>query len=75
MLLIRRRVGESIRIGDSVEIQVLEVTRGQVKIGVTAPAEITILRKEIFLAEEANRAASRSLTAENLDKILEQIRR
>ena len=50
MLVLTRKVGERIRIGDEVTLQVLEVRGGQVRLGLAAPAEIRIFREEIFLA-------------------------
>jgi carbon storage regulator len=58
MLVLTRKVGERIRIGDDVTVQVLEVRGGQVRLGLTAPAEVRIFREEIFLAIEGqNRRA------------------
>ena len=74
MLLIRRRPQESILIGDSIEIQVLEISRGQVKLGVTAPTEVLILRKEILLTETENRAASRSISGTTLEALVQAFR-
>jgi carbon storage regulator len=50
MLVLTRKVGERIRIGDDVTVQVLEVRGGQVRLGLAAPAEIRIFREEVFLA-------------------------
>jgi carbon storage regulator len=50
MLVLTRKVGERIRIGDTVTLQVLEVRGGQVRLGLAAPAEVRIFREEIFLA-------------------------
>jgi carbon storage regulator len=47
MLVFRRQPGESFLIGDSVEVRVLQVGRGYVKIGVIAPREVEIFRSEI----------------------------
>lgn len=66
MLVIRRRPGESLLVGDSVEVEVLEVAQGQVKLGIRAPREILVLRKEVKIAAEENRAASLGLPAESL---------
>lgn len=63
MLVIRRRAGESILIGDGIEVQVIEITPGRVKLGISAPPEVLILRKEIRLAGEQNRAAAKSLAS------------
>ncbi len=58
MLVIRRRAGESFRIGDDVEIEILETSGGQVKIGIRAPREVPVLRTEVFLTSQQNRAAA-----------------
>lgn len=50
MLTLTRKVGESIRIGDDVEIIVKEVRRNQVRIGIVAPREIPIYREEVYEA-------------------------
>ena len=52
MLGLTRKVGERIRIGDDVTVQVLEVRGGQVRLGLAAPADVRIFREEIFLAIE-----------------------
>lgn len=58
MLIIRRRVGESLFIGEDIEIQVLEQCGAQIKIGIEAPREILVLRSEVRLTAEANRLAA-----------------
>jgi carbon storage regulator CsrA len=50
MLVIRRRAGESLLIGDDIEIEILGLTQGHVKLGIRAPKTVTILRKEVRLA-------------------------
>jgi len=47
MLILTRKVGESIMIGDSIEVKVLGIRSGQIKIGVEAPKDITVHREEI----------------------------
>ena len=50
MLVLTRKQNESIMIGDSVEVTVVEVKGEQVKLGITAPRDIKVHRKEVFLA-------------------------
>lgn len=60
MLVLTRKLGENIRIGDSVKITVLEVRSGQVKLGIEAPPEVKIHREEIYARiQEENRRAER----------------
>jgi carbon storage regulator len=49
MLILTRRIGETIMIGDDVSITVLDINGKQVRIGIDAPMEIKVHRKEIFL--------------------------
>lgn len=59
MLVISRRVGERITIGEGIEVVVTEVTRKGVRLGIKAPQETLILRGEVRDAiEQANRAAA-----------------
>jgi len=48
MLVISRKIDESLRIGDKVQIMVLGVERGKVKLGITAPADVPIYREELY---------------------------
>ncbi|WP_301099473.1 carbon storage regulator CsrA [Otariodibacter sp.] len=48
MLILTRKIGESLLIGDDVEITVLNVRGNQVKLGVKAPKEIAVHREEIY---------------------------
>jgi len=48
MLIITRKKGESLMIGDDIEITISRIEDGSVKIGVNAPKSITILRKELY---------------------------
>ena len=52
MLVVSRRSNETIKIGDDIEVTVLEVKGNQVRIGIEAPAEVLILREELVSQEE-----------------------
>lgn len=53
MLVITRKKGESILIGDNIEITISKIDDGSVKLGVSAPKDISILRKEIYKEVES----------------------
>lgn len=48
MLILTRKVGESIMIGEDVEVKVLGLRAGQVKIGIEAPKDLNVHREEIY---------------------------
>ena len=63
MLILTRRVGESLMIGDDVTVTVLGVKGNQVRLGVNAPREIAVHREEIFERIRAEKAADNSAEA------------
>ena len=74
MLVIRRRAGESLLVGDDVEIEVLVLTQNHVKLGIRAPKTVSILRKEVRLTSEENVIASRLESLGSLSSLLETLR-
>jgi carbon storage regulator len=63
MLVLTRKNGETIKIGDDIEVTVISSKNDQVKIGINAPKNIEILRKEIFeQIQEENQQASKDIT-------------
>lgn len=70
MLVITRKKDESILIGDDIEIKIVNVDDGRVKIAISAPKEVTILRKEVFekVKEENKNAISSDLSLLDLIK-------
>lgn len=61
MLVLSRKIGEAIMIGDHIELVVLGVEGDVVKLGLEAPRDITINRKEIYLSiQQSNEEAAQS---------------
>jgi len=75
MLIVRRRAGQAVLIGDQVEIHVLEIAPGRVKLGVVAPREIPVLRAEVKLTRETNLAAAQAVPAEKLAELARRLRK
>ncbi len=74
MLILSRKLGESVLLGEDVSITVLEVTKGVVKLGIDAPKEIRILRGELSEAvKEANIKATKEVSIEALSSLSKQI--
>jgi carbon storage regulator len=62
MLILTRRPGESLTIGDDVVVTVVGVSGNQIRLGITAPQEVRVLRAEIHKGmREENRAAANAL--------------
>jgi carbon storage regulator len=61
MLTISRRVGERILIGDEIVVEIVEVSGNNVRLGITAPAELRIYREELWArVKQENEAAARA---------------
>ena len=74
MLILQRRVGESIRIGDDIEITVVSTEGGRVRLSISAPKEITILRSELIGAQQTNReSAMDQVASADLFGLIDQI--
>ena len=74
MLALSRKPGESVIIGNNIEITILEVKGEQVKVGIKAPESVAIYRKELFeQIQNSNRESStiNEQTLKNLNKIFE----
>ncbi len=50
MLVLTRKIGEAIQLGDDVTVEVLEVRGGRVRLGITAPSSVGVHRREIVVA-------------------------
>jgi len=61
MLILSRRTGESVKIGDEVTVTVLGVKGNQVRLGFKAPQDVPVHREEIYLRIKADRCANETL--------------
>ena len=63
MLIIRCKEGETILVDGDVEVKILSAGPGRIKLGVTAPPEVRVLRKDIEVTRRQNVAAANASTA------------
>ncbi|CBH22463.1 carbon storage regulator [Acetoanaerobium sticklandii] len=73
MLVLKRKAGESIIVADNIEIKIIEVEEGRIKIGIDAPKEVSIIRKEVLdetKSENKTAAESRNIDKSALTKML-----
>lgn len=74
MLVLARKCGESLLIGDDIEITITEISGDKVKIGIDAPKSIQILRKELVQTIEANKEAANDVSSNALRKLAQNLR-
>lgn len=71
MLALTRKKGESLIIDNNIEFTILKIRGDQVKIGITAPKQVPIYRKEVYVQiENENKAAVNAKNLEKLKKLL-----
>jgi carbon storage regulator len=70
MLVVTRRTDESLTISDNIEITVLEITKDRVKIGISAPKDVKIIRNELKDAQDMNKRSSAALPKAAMEALL-----
>lgn len=70
MLVVSRKQGESIIIGENIELKILEISEGSVRIGIEAPKSIRVLRKELIKEVENENRES----INNLESIINKLK-
>jgi len=74
MLMMSRREGEVILIGDDVEIVIARIGRSRVTVGIRAPRQTPVAAREIKLVEEENRTAASIGSAVDLSNLIARLR-
>ena len=72
MLVLTRKSNQSIMIGDEIEVSVLSIMGEKVRIGIQAPRDIPVFRKEVYLEIQQERAASGDVRRE-VDEALRKL--
>ncbi len=70
MLILTRKLGESITIGDSIRVSVLGIRGRQVRLGIEAPSDVVVHREEIYVKiQEENRKAAKTVKGDLLGMV------
>ena len=74
MLMMSRREGEIILIGDDVEIVIARIGRSRVTVGIRAPRQTPVAAREIKLVEEENRTAAGNCSAADFSRLIARLK-
>lgn len=69
MLVLARRVDQSLMLGDDIEVKILSVDGDTVRIGIRAPKSILVLRKELYTEVAIENRTANQVTNEDIDKL------
>jgi len=76
MLVLARKLDESIVIGDDIKIKVIAVEKGVVKLGIEAPSDISIVRSELLEdVKDANKAALKDVNTQELNILSKMLKK
>ena len=73
MLVLTRKTNQSIMIGDDVEVTVLAVAKDKIRIGITAPREISVFRKEVYLSMKGETSEGAEDASEKVSGALDEL--
>ncbi len=73
MLVLTRKSNQSIMIGDDIEVSVLSVMGEKVRIGIQAPRDIPVFRKEVYLEIQQERVAAGDQARDQVDEALRKL--
>lgn len=69
MLVVTRKTEESVIIADHIEVTILEVSKDRVKIGISAPKDVKIIRNELLDTQNLNEDSSREVSKETWESL------
>jgi carbon storage regulator len=73
MLVLTRKTNQSIMIGDDIEVTVLAVSRDKIRLGITAPRDVPVFRKEVYLSIKGEPAKPSDDARETVSQALDDL--
>ena len=73
MLVLTRKTNQSIMIGDDIEVSVLAVSRDKIRLGISAPRDVPVFRKEVYLSIKEEQMAADGRGREHVDQALDEL--
>ena len=73
MLILSRKAGQSLVLGDGIEITITEISGDKVKLGISAPPEVKVYRKELYSTIKENQSAASPARTESLQDFLRKL--
>lgn len=75
MLVLTRKTNQSIMIGDDVEVFVLAVSRDKIRLGITAPRDVPVFRKEVYLSIKGEQGGADGDARETAEAALDALKK
>ncbi|MEG0271888.1 MAG: carbon storage regulator CsrA [Hydrogenoanaerobacterium sp.] len=75
MLVLSRKAGESVYIGDDIKITVVELIGDKIKIGIEAPKSMTVLREELYQTLSTNKQATENVNSQLLRELAQSFKK
>ncbi|MEF9852356.1 MAG: carbon storage regulator CsrA [Hydrogenoanaerobacterium sp.] len=75
MLVLSRKAGESVYIGDDIKITVVEFIGDKIKIGIEAPKSMTVLREELYQTLSTNKQATENVNSQLLRELAQSFKK
>jgi carbon storage regulator len=73
VLVLTRKTNQSIMIGDAVEVSVLSVSRDKIRLGITAPRDVPVFRKEVYLSIQEEQVSADEGATKQVEKALDDL--
>jgi len=73
MLVLTRKTNQSIMIGEQIEVSVLAVSRDKIRLGITAPRDVPVFRKEVYLSIKEEQVGAADSASQRVDNALDRL--